>query len=315
MGTAATQPTTGEMVKARVLPWNGYQAAVSLTYDDGDPAHLEIAIPEMDKRQMKGTFFLVGNRISQATNARWKKAFDSGHEAAHHSMSHPQPKGLSAEQLDVEVAGAHEVLEKTFGHRVVTYAYPYGAITPELVQRLEGRYVACRVGLNLLQSLNGPLDWMNIPSMVTLTALTLSDYEGWITRTLEQGAWCVVMVHGIEWPGTGWEPMPRQVFDDMLDMLAQRRQGLWIATFAEVGSYLRAQKEFEKAVGSVTGQTTKWCWQRPEVIPPGVVLKVTLEGLGQANAQVRQGGEVIEPDGAGIYATNFDAGELSVTKG
>ena len=42
----------GAMVQAqtpfpqlKVVPWNGHKAATSLTFDDGDPIHLDVVIP------------------------------------------------------------------------------------------------------------------------------------------------------------------------------------------------------------------------------------------------------------------------------
>ncbi|MCX8092533.1 MAG: polysaccharide deacetylase family protein, partial [Candidatus Goldbacteria bacterium] len=60
----------------KVLPWNGYKAAVSLTFDDGDPIHLDIVIPEMKKRNMRGTFFLMAGKLTRPDD--WKKAAAEG---------------------------------------------------------------------------------------------------------------------------------------------------------------------------------------------------------------------------------------------
>jgi peptidoglycan/xylan/chitin deacetylase (PgdA/CDA1 family) len=69
-----------------VLPWNGHQAAVSLTFDDGNPSQLDVAIPELNKYGFHGTFFLIANHLDRLDD--WKKASAQGHEIGNHSLDH-----------------------------------------------------------------------------------------------------------------------------------------------------------------------------------------------------------------------------------
>lgn len=304
-GTAPARP--------KVLPWNGHKAAVSLTYDDGDAAHLDIAIPEMDKRGIKGTFYLIASRFGAAPGDRideWKKAFDSGHELCNHSMNHVWPQGFNADQLKVEVDGAKAKLEQLFGQRIETFAYPFVAITPELRKQLGDAYVAARGGSNRLQPLQRDVDWANIPSMVTLTRTTADEYHEWIGRTLDQGAWCVFMIHGIEGKGHGWEPMPVKLYTGLLDDLAQKRDEIWIATFAEVVSYFRAQNAFEWSTIVSVRDAVNFTWETPAAIPKGVVLKVVFEA---PVGKVTQRNKELTADAKGVYSVSFDAGAVTIT--
>jgi len=91
-----------------VLPWNGYKAAVSLTYDDGDPIHLDLVIPEMKKRGMTGTFFLISDKIQRIED--WKKAAKSGMEIGNHSAGHRHLKELVNNEdilYETEYAGSN----------------------------------------------------------------------------------------------------------------------------------------------------------------------------------------------------------------
>ena len=49
----------------------GKRAAVVLTYDDTLPSQLDIAIPALDAAGFKGTFFLVGSRITPEQIEVW----------------------------------------------------------------------------------------------------------------------------------------------------------------------------------------------------------------------------------------------------
>jgi hypothetical protein len=74
-----------------------FSSALSLTFDDGLPSHLGIAIPELDRRGMRGTFYLNprgSEDESSSTSWReqlepWIPAAQAGHEMGNHSINHP----------------------------------------------------------------------------------------------------------------------------------------------------------------------------------------------------------------------------------
>jgi sialate O-acetylesterase len=87
------QPATNQ-------PWNGKQAAVVLTYDDGLNVHLSNAIPALDSANLKGTFYIsdyFGGLQGQLT--RWKTAAVHGHELANHTVYHPCEGGRPGRDL------------------------------------------------------------------------------------------------------------------------------------------------------------------------------------------------------------------------
>src|SRR5947208_132694 len=70
----------------QVLPWNGYRSAISLTFDDGDPIHLDLVFPELQKRKLRATFFLITNKLDRIED--WKKLAASGQEIGNHTLDH-----------------------------------------------------------------------------------------------------------------------------------------------------------------------------------------------------------------------------------
>src|SRR6185295_14353283 len=93
-------------------------------------------------------------------------------------------------------------------------------------------------------------DWDEVPSQVAMSALPLTAYEERIEETLRRKSWTILQLHGIEGSSeaAGWQPMPRVVFQGLLDLLASRKKDLWVAPFREVGAYWMGQKILEKAV-------------------------------------------------------------------
>src|SRR3990172_4942975 len=61
--------------------WKPHRGAVSLTFDDALACQLEKAVPEMDKRQIRGTFYLhAGGKGWQERLQPWGPVGRSGHE-------------------------------------------------------------------------------------------------------------------------------------------------------------------------------------------------------------------------------------------
>ncbi|HET9869654.1 MAG TPA: polysaccharide deacetylase family protein, partial [bacterium] len=121
-----------DLPRPQVAPWNGHKAAVSLTFDDSDPSHLDVAIPELERRGLRGTFFLIANRTDR--KAEWRKAYQAGQELGNHSLDHLHAAGLAPDEEKSQVVGAQTVLQNAFGVPFLTFAYPYTEITPGLLK-------------------------------------------------------------------------------------------------------------------------------------------------------------------------------------
>jgi peptidoglycan/xylan/chitin deacetylase (PgdA/CDA1 family) len=230
------------LLSAAPLPtsWNGKNAAVSLTFDDGDISHTSIVIPALDAYGFKATFFIVGQDIpgySAAVKTVWLNAASSGHELGDHSQTHANPTGLTADQLWTEVMSAKSMIETEFSTPVRSYATPYTVMTPALRTLLSTNFLVCRGGWGF--DYNIPLtaepDWMNIPSRGTTTAAPLSDYTGWIQYAIAHHSWIVFMIHGVG--STGYEPVPLSVFNGLLQYLDSVSDQVWVAPLGVVAAY------------------------------------------------------------------------------
>ncbi|HVZ81123.1 MAG TPA: CIA30 family protein [bacterium] len=294
-------------VPFEVLPWNGYKAALSLTYDDADPIHLDVAIPEMNKRGLRGTFFLIAGKMGR--DEEWKKAFQSGQEIGNHSWSHRHIADFKPGDEKTEVEQAKDKLEKLTGSPVLTFAYPFVEISPELKKSVAAHDFLARGGggAAYLTPDQDP-DWFNIPSQATMTAYAYGTYKDWVDQDLAGGAWTVLMIHAIE--GSTWyQPIPKRSYLDLLDYLAQNSKQLWVAPFGEVGAYWRGQKTLEAAIPSRPTDQLHLTWNNPDHFPQGVQVKVLAQG---DKLQVSQKGKVLTPIAKDTYLVSMDAGELTL---
>ncbi len=301
-------PLLAKDVPFEVIPWNGYKAALSLTYDDGDPIHLDLVIPEMNKRGLRGTFYLITGKLDRVED--WKKAVASGQEIGNHTITHRHTSQLSPDDEKNEVVNAKQKLEMLFNVPILTLAYPFVEISPGLKKWVEAEDFAARGGGG-----NGYLtpdmdpDWYDIPAQVTMTSYAYETYKNWIDQDLSSGAWTVLMIHGVEGTTWGWQPITKTNFLHLLDDLVKNKKDLWTAPFGEVAAYWRAQKVLEKAEPQKNGTTTTLKWDIPVNFPQGVKVKLSIQGDG---LKVSQAGKAIEPLSPGIYAISFDAKELTL---
>jgi len=291
-----------------VLPWNGHKAAISLTFDDGDPSQWGTALPALDARGLKATFFLIGNNLPNKDV--WVKAAQEGHEIGNHTMTHSHPKDFTAKQIADEASGAQKLLQTEIAPNVVTFAYPFTEVTPELKDAVKASHIGARGGWGAsyyLKPTDTP-DWFNIPSQATMTATPIDTYKNWIDTTESQGAWSVFMIHAIE--GSTWyQPVPKKTFYALLDRL-KADADIWVAPFGSVCAYWQAEKILEATVPSNQGHVHTYAWSVPSHCPKGVNLQVTLDDVGKP--QLKQSGRLIKPNAAGVYTVSFDSGEFQV---
>src|SRR5690349_12486987 len=120
--------------------WNGYKAAVVLTYDDALNVHLDNVIPSLDSAGFKGTFYLtVSSEAFTKRMEEWKAASIKGHELGNHTMYHPCVGGTadrswvkpeydlnnySIKRIEDEIRMTNVMLQSVDGKTERTFAYP-----------------------------------------------------------------------------------------------------------------------------------------------------------------------------------------------
>lgn len=105
------------------------RAAISLAYDGGDPSHLEIAVPALAQRDLKGTFFLPSLAIVQEAD-RWTAVHHDGHEMASHTLDgFTDDRGnlpnWTLEMVEEDLRMSRRLLIETFPRQTdFAFAYP-----------------------------------------------------------------------------------------------------------------------------------------------------------------------------------------------
>jgi peptidoglycan/xylan/chitin deacetylase (PgdA/CDA1 family) len=125
---------------------------VVITFDDCPQGLLEFAVPELERRGWKATFFAVAGKVGGYNDwdaspgaprvplMRWEDLRELaalGHEIGAHGFSHVSLRRCPRSQASVEMSRARETLEQGAGISVRRFAYPFGE-APDGYRRLCG---------------------------------------------------------------------------------------------------------------------------------------------------------------------------------
>lgn len=126
----------------------GHYAAV--TFDDGMQNVVDNALPELEKRGIPTTLFIISDALGKVPDWEYFGPKDTGEERvmteeqlrklpsemveiASHTMTHPVLPNIDCETLAHEVEDSRSKLEKMLGRRVNLLSFPYGAFNEAVV--------------------------------------------------------------------------------------------------------------------------------------------------------------------------------------
>jgi len=235
---------------------HGARGAVSLTFDDGAESQLKRAIPLMNKRGLRGTFYLCPKGDDYAARlAVWKDVLAAGHEIGNHSLNHtcsrnfnPQrgARGLetmSLADIEKDVVDAERRLREVLGPVAArSFCYPCyqtdvgeGLTRQSYVPVIAKHFVAGRAA--------GEYAFFNSPYNADLHHLTSVPTErmpsvemvGLAELAARRGHWIIFVFHDI-----GPARLGTSEFDflGLIDHLADNRDRFWVAPVAEVALHL-----------------------------------------------------------------------------
>jgi len=211
----------------------GARAAVSLTYDDAMTSPLRHALPGLDSRGWKATFYLTTRNLDAD---RWRPLARSGHELASHSVTHKS--GITNAAMENEVLASLATIR---GLGVVqpkfSFAYPNGSPTGSdgPYQPMVLKHTLAARGLDgRATKPSAKIDWGNVSSRILEAE---DNVVGVIADTLAQNAWMTFVVHGIE--DDAYLNIPKAKHDELLAVLDQQGKDVWVAPFITVADYIQ----------------------------------------------------------------------------
>lgn len=240
-------------------PSRGY---VSLTYDDGIPQHLDVVMPDLESRGLRGTFYVPtggdGGTFDSwhARPTDWAAAANRGHEIANHTRRHPcrlpgwtgdrDLRNYTLDRICREMTDADAELDAVVGRRPRSFAYPCcnTAVGPDesaesYVPFVANRFVAARVGGDATADPMA-VDLALIPSFLVTDHTPFARLLAAVDDAATGGRWVVFTFHGVG----GGHPLDlkRDAHAALCDAIAARGPALACRPLAEVAQHVRAAR-------------------------------------------------------------------------
>ncbi|WP_051822354.1 polysaccharide deacetylase family protein [Desulfonatronum thiodismutans] len=125
------------------------QKNVVLTFDDGYSNVLANAAPILQRHQAPAMLYVVAGMLGKTnvwdtvhgevvgslmTKEQVREWLDQGLKIGSHTMTHPHLPAISRRQAMQEIDGSRKMLEDAFQVPVLSFCYPYGEYTPQIVE-------------------------------------------------------------------------------------------------------------------------------------------------------------------------------------
>jgi beta-galactosidase len=233
-------PSVGETI---VCKWkNNCRAAYSVGGDDCLRSQLFFAIPEMDRRGIRGTWWVNPGRGGPqnfknhddewaqcwiACYDQWVAAAARGHDFGNHTLHHLGAATLEEAEREIGQTAA-AIWRANPRQRLQLFLRGGGTtwgISKEQLEGILSRY-------DCVQGRGGGVEdptWEVDPDAALL--------RSYVDTVIEEGGWRLVGFHGIgpdcEWGG----PVSGDAFTGLLDYLVERRELVWAGTHTQVHKY------------------------------------------------------------------------------
>ena len=192
------------------------------------------------------------NAVDTTTWADYKRYATEGHEIASHTVTHPRLAVLDEDNLLYELEQSKADIQHFLGEKYTFSAEcPYGTENERVMEYAHKIYPALRNRMpeSYLDEFNRSskrspgesekeyVQWQRGP----LTNVSMEVMKSWVDTCLaHDNIWLVLVFHGIN--GIGWEPKTGAELEEYFNYINERKDHLWVATFADVTKYIRERK-------------------------------------------------------------------------
>lgn len=118
---------------------------VLLTFDDGNASDVDIALPRLIERGLRGEFFVLAGLLGEPGRLDGdgvRQLVDAGMSIGSHGWAHRDWRRIDAEQAREEIVDAPRILAELSGQAVAAVAIPFGSYDRHVLNRLRHAKVA-----------------------------------------------------------------------------------------------------------------------------------------------------------------------------
>jgi len=282
-------------------------ASVVLTFDDWSAGHPAIVVPELKKRNMNATFFVVSSYASDWTSIA--NAAKDGNEIGNHTKSHPDISKLSDTQLDAEVKFTDSVINsKVSTQKVSTFDYPFGGYSTSSINYLKKmNYLGARgvfassgnYTYNFAPTID---DYFKVLTVGMTSNYTISSYGNELRNIINGGGMLTILYHSVNSPtviDNNYAMVSQTNFQQQLDTIQSLRKNVWVTTFANALKYHR-EARCASLLQLEAPTSEKWVMNLTDTITDSVLynmpLSIVLRLNGKSYDMIKQGKNSIKID-------------------
>lgn len=147
---------------------------VILSFDDGWENQYAYAFPVLKQEGVVGTFYIYTNPVGRNKHwMTWSQIIEmdkAGMEIGGHSRTHPfLTKIVDNTLLDKEILQSKEIIEAHLGHKITSFAYPFGLYNARVVAAVKrAGYTSAR---NVFRGV-----WLDAPHRYEIRGALSTDY-------------------------------------------------------------------------------------------------------------------------------------------
>lgn len=247
------------LASAEPFKWpNGAKAAVNLAYDDALDTQLDVAIPQLNRHNLKGTFYLTLSADTLKTRLpEWRAAATAGHELANHTLFHQCSKSspgrdwvpdhrdldkVTAAQMHDQIRVGNIMLHAIDGQTERTLTSPCidtkAAGGEPYLPGIYSEFVAIKAQsggvVEDMAKLNPYSVGADFPAEVTGAQLIAR-----VKEAAAKGTMANFTFHGV---GGEHLAVTAEAHEELLKYLAANRDIYWVDTFVNIMKYVREQQ-------------------------------------------------------------------------
>ena len=194
---------------------------VALTFDDGPSETTLEVLDILEKYEVKATFFLIGELITEKTIPIMKRELELGCEIQNHSFTHSDMTKLSAEEIREEIKKTSDAIYNAVGVEPKFFRPPYILTNDVMFENIDLNFI---VGL-------GCNDWVAEASAQERTQLLLDNVKDGTMVLLHDFYGNVntlqalpAMIEGLKEQGYTFVPLSELIYKENYHMNHEGRQ-------------------------------------------------------------------------------------------
>lgn len=160
-----------------------YDKPILITFDDGYKDVYTNAYPILKKYNLKANLYIITDWVGGEVYVNWDdvKTLDASNimEIGSHTRTHKNLGKLNESEVEYELKGSKEILEKNLNKKINTIAYPYGGHN-KMVMNVASKYYAYALSTNSGKEISNNLNKYELNRYYIYRGIAMSTFKSYV---------------------------------------------------------------------------------------------------------------------------------------